>query len=430
MTMAVADAAEAVGPRRPWYLLFLLILVLFVCYLDRYILAILVQPIKNDLGLSDSQIGLLTGLGFSAFFAMFALPLANQADKRSRLAVICLCLVAWSAMTALSGMARNFWMMLLARFGVGAGEAGAGPASYSIVADLFPLSRRATAMSLLALGGATGMMGGLAIGGWLESEIGWRGAFVAAAVPGFVLALVIWLTAKDPPRTGSRASAAEPDDLTGFRTLWRHRPYRALIAAYCTSVLLSSGQMQWLPAFFERSFGADRAELGARLAATQGVGMMVGMLAGGLLSDALSRRDPLWAGRVTIFGTTGFVVPNIAMLLAETASQAFTLAIFTGFFAVLATGPSFALMQSMVPATLRARATAWSNILTMLIGAGGGPMIVGFASDALTARFGAEALRYALLGTTTIAGIATILFFVRMQHHLKVCLRDGKLELA
>lgn len=413
---------------RAWLTLGLLMLTLFFSYVDRFVLAILVQPIKADLQLTDTQIGLLTGFAFSLFFATFALPVARLADKQSRRGIICACLVAWSVMTALCGAAQNFWQLLIARFGVGAGEAGAGPASQAMVADLFPLERRATAMALLSLGGALGMVGGIAAGGHLETLVGWRYTFLIVALPGVVLAVLIHFLVKEPRRRLSRQGGLAPVPQHGtmhaastsaFRLLWRNRPYRSLVIAYAATVFLSSGQMQWFPAFFERSFGVSRLELGTMLAASQGVGMMAGLVFGGLLSDHLSKRDILWMSRITVGATALFLLTNLALLLSRNAEQAYLFAAAMGFIGTISTGPSLALMQSMVEPQIRATSSAWSGMVSALIGAGGGPLLIGMLSDALAPSQGADGLRHAMMIAILVAGPLAVGGFVAMHRQLR-----------
>lgn len=383
---------EGLTAKRRYYLLLGLTLVMFCSYIDRFILAILVQPIKAELGLSDTQIGLLTGVAFAAVYAIAALPIARLADRGSRKLVLTCSLIAWSLITALCGTVQSFGQLFVARMGVGVGEAGGVPASHALIASNFPLKERATAMAIFTGGGAAGLLGGFAIGSWLESWLGWRGTFAAVGLPGLLLAAWLWFALGSllPPQ---RKSAA--DDKIRFRSLLTNRALLWLLLAQAMANLLNFGQLQWLPAFFERSFGMERHDIGTMIALSRGAGMLVGMIAGGLLADRLVIRNRLAPFSVIIGAFLLAAVPTVGVYFASDANMAFLLSALAGLLASLAMGPELATLQTIAPPEQRATVSAMSGLVSGIIGVGGGPLLVGFLSDRFSAD-GAEALRHAL----------------------------------
>jgi predicted MFS family arabinose efflux permease len=383
---------------------------MFVSYLDRFVLAIFVQPIKAELGLTDGQIGLLTGFAFSAVYALGGLPLARIADTSSRKIVLCGALAVWSAMTALCGCVQGFWQLFLARMGVGAGEAGGVPASHAMISDMFPPERRAMAMSIFTAGGAAGILGGFAIGGWLEAAFGWRGAFLLLGVPGLVLAILIGLTLREPVRGQSGAAhlAAKTARGAPYAALLGNPLVRYLLLAQALSNLLTFSQLQWMPAFFERTFSLPRPEIGEMIALTRGVGMVAGLLAGGMLADRLSRRNGAWPLGVVLIAQALALLPNLGLYIARDANTAFALTAVAGFLSAAAMGPEVAILQGSAPPHQRATISSMSMVCSGLIGVGAGPWLVGLLSDALAGRHGDDSLRTALLIVIAVASPLTL----------------------
>lgn len=405
---------------RAWYALGVLTLVLFLSYVDRFVLAILVEPIKSDLGLSDSQLGLLTGFAFAAVYGTVGVPIARLADKGSRRNVVALALTVWSLATAACGLVQNFWQMLVTRIAVGGGEAGGTPASHAMIADLFPLHRRATALAIISAGGQMGLMAAFAGGAYLEKFFGWRGAFVAVAAPGLLLALVLRLTVREPGR--GRYSDPVADQLevspSALRDLWKNRGFRQMFFAFGASVLLLFGQSQWTPAFLERSFGAARTDLGVMLAATQGLASLVGTLSGGVISDWLTRRSALWPMRVVIITTVLAFIPQLGVYIAPNVDVAYLMSALGGFFASFNSGPLLAVVQTIVHPSRRALASALTMFSAAVIGMGGGPFVVGALSDLLTPILHAEALRWSLFAMTLVVTPWSLIHFALVQREV------------
>lgn len=380
---------------RRYYALAILTAALTLSYVDRYLLAVMVEPIKADLKLSDSMIGVLTGFAFSAFYAAFGLPVARLADRGWRRPVIIGSVAVWSVMTALSGAAQSAWQMAVARFGVGAGEAGVFPASQSLIVDIFPAASRSTALAIFATGGSGGILLAFALGSQIEAAIGWRLTFVAMLLPGLLLTALLF-TIGEPARR--RAAQPELRQHVGIvRQLWNNPVLRHLPFAQSALVILIFGQTQWLPAFVERSFGVSRTELGAMLGLSQGVASLVGIVAGGLIADRLARRDPRWPVRVAFGCVLLSIGPAMALYLSDSAGSVYIWSALTALLMSAPAGPVSAYLHSHVDPDQRATAAATVMMVAAFVGLGGGPLLIGGLSDLLAPTLGAESLRYALL---------------------------------
>jgi predicted MFS family arabinose efflux permease len=407
-TTQPTPAAQSPLLTKTWYAYYVLG-ALTLCYvlntMDRsQILAASLQAIKKEFGASDFQMGVLTGIPFAFFYSFMGIPIAAWADRSSRRNVLALAVASWSAMTAIFGMAVNYAMLFAARVGTAVGEAGGSPPSHSLISDYFPKSRRGTAFAVYALGVPVGTFAGATLGGWGNEVLGWRMTFVLAGVPGIAIALLLWLTVKEPPRGlsdgVSRAAerAAVPGMFEVLRTLWQKRSFRhlTLAAALHSVVWYASGAFN--NAFLQRSHQMSVSEAGywiGILSLTGGLGTFFGGLACDWLSARFKdRRWYLW-------------VPGIATLLCVpfqflaylSADRTVVLWSFVGlmFNAAVFFGPSFTMTQGL--ATLRMRSVATSLLLFIqtLIGNGLGPSVTGLISDRLTPAYQTNSLRYALV---------------------------------
>jgi MFS family permease len=387
------------------YVLLMLTLCYVVNVIDRsQVLAASVQAIKKEFGASDFQMGLLSGLPFAIFYSLMGIPIAAWADRSSRRNVLVVAVAMWSGMTALFGTAVNFTMLFFTRIGTAIGEAGGSPPSHSLISDYFPKARRGTAFAIYALAVPVGTSLGAAIGGWGNQNLGWRNTFIAIGVPGIVLALLVLMTVKEPPRgmsdgaVGSGTIQKTPGMMEVLRFLWRRPSFRhlGLGCALHSVVWYASGNFN--NAFLQRSHGMNVAEAGywiSALAAIAGVGTYMG----GYLSDRLSsrandRRWYMWVpGVATLvcvpFQFLAYLSPNLAVALPSFVGLMLMAAVFFG--------PSFAMTQAL--ATLRMRSVATSVLLFIqtLIGNGLGPSVTGLISDGLAPSFQADSLRYALV---------------------------------
>lgn len=403
----MAPAAAPVNGRAVRLALALLFLVSFFNYMDRYMLAVLLPAIKADLDLSDTQIGFITGLAFTLFYATLGIPIARLADRSSRRAVIAVALAAWSMFTALCGLAQNFWQLAVSRVLVGVGEAGASPPSHSLIADLFPAGRRAAALGVFSLGAPAGILVGFSLGGWLSASYDWRLALFIVAVPGVLLSIVVWRRLPEPARGAADGVVSSTDVLPllpTLRLLLANRTFLHVSLATGFYTVLWLGVVQWLPSFFTRSFGLGISEVGAWLAVTLSVSQGLGMLGGGWLADRMGHRDLRWylwlpAGAIALSTPVLVITFTTADPLIAYAS------LFVPFMIGIVQGPtSFAVAQGVADLRMRATAAALLLLITNLIGGGIGPQAVGLLSDWLAPRFAEDSLRYALLSVALLFG--------------------------
>ena len=284
-------------PRYRQYVLGILLVVYVFNFIDRQILSILLEPIRQDLKLSDTQLGFLSGVAFAIFYATMGIPIARLADRTSRVNVIAWSLTAWSVMTAICGPAMNFWQLMLGRIGVAVGEAGASPASHSLISDYFVPETRASAMGIYAMGVPIGTLIGLLAGGWLVHFFDWRTAFIMVGLPGVLMAIIVRMTVKEPPRGNSEAIMKEQEPVPlkeAIAFLWARPSFRHVVLAVAFHAFVSYGYNGWLPAFFARSYGMGSAEIGSWLAPLIGVFAGLGTFSGGYISDYFARRDRRW----------------------------------------------------------------------------------------------------------------------------------------
>lgn len=402
-------------------------LVVGLNYLDRYILAILIEPIRVDLRLSDMQIGLLTGAGFALLYSTLAVPIARLAERYNRVVILAIAVLTWSAATAFSGLANGFLLLLLARVLVGCGEAGAMAPSLSMVADLFSIERRSTAMAIIGLGAAAGNTIAPWIGGSLESVVGWRWTFAALGLLGVPLALVLVFAIREPQRgwaDGTAPVCPLPFGET-LRRLFARRSFTTLIATLILMAIGEYSMILWMPSFFHRSYELGTAELGARLALYQGVPFFIGTYLGGAAADRLSTRDPRWIVWVPMIGVALTAPAIYGLCTAEHEAQAFTLLVLPSLANGLYVGPCYALVQNLAAVHSRATATALLAFAVNLIGAGLGPLMVGALSNALAAQFGEQSLRMAFFSLVPLYAIAA-LGFALMSLWLRADLENAR----
>jgi MFS family permease len=404
------------------YALFVLLLGYIVNFVDRSILAILIEPIKADLDLNDTQLGLLGGLAFAMFYSTLGIPIAALADRWSRVKVLSIAIIIWSAMTAICGLVGNFWQLLFARIGVGVGEAGASPPSHSLISDYFPLATRATALSIYALGIPIGTMVGNAVGGWGADNIGWRYTFMLVGIPGVAIALLLLFTLREPPRGLSDvvkpvADEAPPKMKTVLSFLWRKRSFRYMSLACGLHAFVSYGAGTWNPSFLIRIHELSITETGWWLALIAGIGA-IGTFGGGYLADKLydrsgNRRWYLWIPAIATlimvpFQFLAYTHSDFAMVVVGLIAASILGPIYLG--------PAFAMTQALVGLRMRAVASAILLLVLNLVGMGLGPYFVGFMSDVFEPSYGILALRWALCVSLLFNLVAATLYFLGARH--------------
>ncbi len=390
------------GPAYRAYALGLLVVVYIFNFIDRSILGILVEPIKQDLGVSDTAMGFLGGIAFAAFYTLLGIPIARLADRGSRRNLLSACLTLWSLATALCGLAANFWYLMLARIGVAVGEAGGSPPSHSMISDMFPPSSRATALAIYALGIPIGTMLGNLGGGWLSDTFDWRTAFIVVGLPGVLLALIVRLTLREPPRGAADGlAAAQLDAAPPVRevilVLWRRRSFRYMALAGSLHAFVGYGVGYWIPAMFERSHGVGRTAIGQALF-WLGFAAIAGTLAGGYFGDRLAVRDKrwyMWLPGIAILISLPF---SAFVYLSDLPYLALTVAAIPWMLGAYYLGPTFSMTQSMVGLRMRAVASSVLLFILNIIGLGLGPSFTGFLSDLLNAMtdLGPDSLRWSL----------------------------------
>jgi len=384
-----------------------MLVAVYVCnFADRQILSILMQPIKIEMQLSDTELGLLSGLAFAIFYSVMGLPIGWLADKYSRVNILTICLTLWSAMTVLSGLAANFTQLFTARLFVGVGEAGGNPPSHSLISDYVPALSRSTALGIFALSAPVGLLVGFLLGGWIEQYYGWRAAFFALGAPGLVLAVILKLSLPEPPRgnaDGSRkAGAVTPSMMAVLRHLWRIPSFRQFALGGSLAAFGIFSIFQWMPSFLARSYHMQSGEIGTWLALVIGVSGAAGSFAGGYLADRLSKRDMRWQMWVPAIGVLLAAPFCFAVFLAGAPMLSIGLLATPIMLVYFFLGPSFALTQTLSPQRMRAMASAVLLTLYNFIGLGIGPTVVGIVSDWLTPVYGDESLRYAMLLPSSI----------------------------
>lgn len=408
------------------YAMITLMLIYTLNFVDRQIINILIEPIKAEFHLSDSQLGLLTGLPFALFYVTLGIPIARYAERADRPRIIALAVGVWSLFTALCGMAATFTQLLLARIGVAVGEAGCSPPAHSLIADTVPKERRASALAFYQLGSPLGALLGMVIGGVVASIAGWRGAFLVVGLPGLVFALLALLVLREPRRKAAVAAGPENQSIAqAFRYLKTKPSLWWACLASGIKAIFGYGQGVFIASFFLRNYSAEMAELGERLSLKPigvaglviglalGIGGLIGTWGGGLVTDWLVRRNPKGYALTPTISSILIVPIYLGMVLTGSFELALFLFFIQAILSAVWPGPVYAICQGVVPPNLRATASSVQLLFGNLIGLALGPLAIGIISDVLSGPFGmgpGEGIRWALMAVSLLGLVGAAMF--------------------
>ncbi|MCJ7421124.1 spinster family MFS transporter [Sphingomicrobium astaxanthinifaciens] len=399
-------------------------------FIDRQIVGILAEPIKADLGLSDGQLGWMGGTAFALFYTVLAIPLAMLADRRNRSWIIALGLTLWSAATALCGLAQNFWQLFLARMSVGVGEAAGVAPAYSLISDLYPPERRARALAIFSLGIPIGSALGVLFGGLIAASVDWRAAFVTIGLVGVLFAPIFKYVVRDPghghmsappsapaaapapepaPEPAARPTSSAPSIGTVFRTIAAKPSFWYLSLGAGMASMAGYGFAFWIPSFLARSFDLGLVDRSWVMAGIAFFGGATGIWAGGVLGDRLGSRAPGGYARLIAIAFLVTLPSYLVAFASETLWLSFLLFLIPSALGLMWLGPVVTAITKLVPANMRATASALFLFINNLLGLGLGSPLIGEISDALTPLYGEEALRYSAMATTLVYAGAAIM---------------------
>ena len=392
------------------FVLAMLLIVYTFNFLDRQVLGILAVPIKSELHLTDKQLGMLGGLAFAILYSTLAIPFAWTADRTRRTWVITVSLAVWSGFTALCGTAAGFGQLFLYRLGVGVGEAGGVAPSYALISDVYPPDQRARALSVYSLGIPLGAALGVLFGGYIAATIDWRSAFLAVGLAGLIFVPVFALAVREPQRTGRAVRTAISGNV--FRILAAKPSFWLLAFGAASSSMLGYGMSFWLPSLMKRSFGMELIAVSHFYGLLLLIGGIPGVLLGGWLGDRAGLSGKAGYARVPAIAFLVAVPLFAAGILSHSITLAFLLFLVPQGLAYMWLGPVLTAVQHLVPAPMRATASASFLLINNLLGVGFGALTIGAMSDALTPSLGDGALRMALLGALVFYLIAGLLMLV------------------
>lgn len=401
--------ARSIGPVLP-----LLLAAYTLNFIDRTIINIVQQPMKEELGLSDAQLGLLGGTAFALFYSVLGIPIARLAERHSRPAIIAVAIGTWSLLTAACGAAGSFAQLFLLRIGVGIGEAGGTPPSHALIADLYPPERRATAIGIYSLGVPLGILLGAVAGGAAAQALGWRLAFVVAGLPGLILAPAVLLLIREPRHGAAQREPVEspPSLSAAIKHLCSIPSFVHLAAGIVIASTAGYALLAFTATLLVRRYGLDLAEAGFATGLVTGVAAAIGTFAGGALADRLGRRNPRYQMQVPALGVTVAAPLFVLGYQAPHGILALALLFIAGVFQFLYLGPTYAAAQSLAPRAMRATASALLLLVVNLIGLGIGPPLLGWASDRFTAASGDSAA-----GLSTAMALMATLFLWSALHY-------------
>ena len=399
----------------------LLALLSALAFMDRQILAVLLVPVKAEFSLSDLQVGLVTGLGFALAFGAIALPLGRLADRRERRTLVALCRGIGGALAALGAAANGAWTLAVTRMGSAISDAGGGPASLSMIADLFPPASRSRAMSVFAMGASAGSLMALIGGAWFAQRYGWRATLAAIGLGSLAVAVLLRYWAREPlrgePIAAAGGVATAPMEQGAVRAVLAEPVARWLIVAAALALLAGISFGTWNFAYLVRVHGLEPEAVGW-ITGLSALGSVLGNLASGALADRLGALDMRWQPRLMAMGAALIALFGCAVsLLPSIVATAVALALFAACVAGL-NGPTYALTQSLVAVRMRGLSMSTLVVLLNLIGVGVGPTMAGILSDIFAARYGADSVRWAMV-CVLLLNLPAVWLFARAAHSIR-----------
>jgi predicted MFS family arabinose efflux permease len=398
-TAASTPVHSQYSARRRWLFLAILSLVGMWNYADRIIMAVLLEPIKNEFQVSDAQMGLLTGVAFAISYATFGIPVARVSDRGDRRLIVSLAVTIWTFFTMCCGLAGSFLQLALARIGVGIGEAGSMPPSQSLIADYFPPQQRTKALAIFMASAMIGNVIAFSAGAQIAAAYGWRIAFIGVGAPGFLIALLAWLVLKEPRRATAKpvTPAIQESFLTNLRVLATKRTYVLVNFSMIMFYFVSYGATSWFPAYLDRVMQIGLAQIGAVYGPASSLATFVGTVLGGVVADRLAARDRRWLGWFPA-ATLVISFPLFMLALRSASSDLFiVLASFGMVFLTAALPAMLSLLHSVCGSARRAMAVAMLYFFANLLGLSFGPLITGMLSDHFTQTSGPVGLRFGLM---------------------------------
>ena len=398
--------------RYPAVVLGMLMLVYTFNFLDRQILGILAKPIQADLHLTDAEFGAIGGIAFALLYSVLGVPLALLADRVGKTRVIAASLVVWSAFTALCGVAGNFWQLFLYRLGVGVGEAGGVAPSYALIADYYPLERRARALAIYSMGIPVGLAAGVLLGAYIAALVDWQTAFISVGIAGIVLAPIFLWIVRDLPKPPPVAKADRVPLLAVFPILAGKPAFWLMAFAAGFSSLAGYGLALWIPKILMVRYDWGLITVGQFMGSLLLIGGAGGVFLGGVMADRLGKSDRGWYVKLPAYAWL-ITAPTFALgLLSPSPVLAWVCLLIPNALNILWLGPITTAVQNLAPPHMRASASGAFLFINNLIGLGLGPWLLGAISVSLKGQYGDDSLRYAAiigLGFYVIAAVLGLL---------------------
>lgn len=432
--------------QHPRVLLVLLLLAYIMNFVDRQILNILAEPIKLEMGLSDAQLGMLTGLSFAIFYTAFGIPLGRIADRVNRVSLISASMFIWSGFTIACGMATNFIQLTLFRIGVGIGEAGCSPAAHSLIADYVPENRRSGALAVYSIGVPIGSLLGLTLGGVLAHALGWRWAIIAVGIPGIILSMILMLVLRDPRHAKTAHHKDRQISFTEVLLDLKRKPsFWWLACGAAFTAFVAYGQSSFLASFYLREHGdglqtatikaaemglniGETGVLGTSLGLIVGITGILGILAGGWLGDRGSQMDIRAYTKIPAYAALLAIPTYLLCLVVEGFTLSLLLLILPMFLKPVWHGPVYAAIQSLSHPGSRGTSVAILLFVINIIGLGLGPLAVGALSDVLhhSGLDDGAALRYSMMSCGLLGFLASAACFFRAGKSIQANLTNAK----